>query len=158
MQRVFASLREFPSPGEWLEVLGLALLVGVIAVSIKPDLIALDARSAFSEIAMVALVAFFVPAFVEEFVFRGCLIPTFRWYWVVLSLAMYVGWHPVEVWLIFPEAAEVFLDPRFLCVVALVGIACTFSYWRTKSLWASILVHWLIVVGWKALGGMRFVV
>lgn len=42
--------------------------------------------------------------------------------------------------------------------VGLLGSLCSFIYWRTESLWSSIIIHWLIVVVWKALGGGGFLV
>ena len=47
-----------------------------------------------------------------------------------------------------------FLNPWFLATVAVLGLLLTRLYVATRSLWPSIIVHWLVVVAWKLfLGG-----
>ncbi|GJL96413.1 MAG: peptidase [Hyphobacterium sp.] len=74
-----------------------------------------------------------------------------RLLFILPSLALFVLWHPVQVWLGLPLAQAVFLDWRFLITAALLGIACTISWQRSGSIWPAIAIHWAAVVGWKAL-------
>tara|TARA_R110002072_G_scaffold161616_3_gene313235 strand:- start:456 stop:1040 length:585 start_codon:yes stop_codon:yes gene_type:complete len=69
------------------------------------------------------------------------------------ALALFVLWHPVQVWLDLPMAQPVFLEPAFLFLAGLLGLACTISWQRSGSIWPPVVMHWLVVVGWKALAG-----
>ncbi len=127
-----------------------------------------------------AVVAVFVPALGEELVFRVLLQPrppTYpsssgltggtrdrpiksdedagrdgkRWPFTLPSIALFVLWHPVQVWLGLPMAQPVFLDLRFVIIAALLGIACTISWQRSGSIWPAVAIHWAAVIGWKGL-------
>jgi predicted Abi (CAAX) family protease len=74
-----------------------------------------------------------------------------RLLYILPSLALFVLWHPVQVWLGLPMAQDVFLDWRFLIIAALLGIACTIGWQRSGSIWPAMAIHWAAVVGWKAL-------
>jgi uncharacterized protein len=106
----------------------------------------------------VALVAFFVPAMGEEVFFRGALIPNYSQAHkalphTALALALFLAWHPINAWLFFPTVLPLFSDWRFLLVTACLGIACSYLWRTTKSLWPPIMLHWLAVVIWKAFLG-----
>ena len=128
-----------------------------------PELIDLGAIPPASTLLWLALGLAVVPALAEEFVFRGLLIrrdasgQLLLWT-VPVSLAAYVGWHPIAAIILMPAAWPLFTDVRFLLIVAVLGAACTTLYLRSGSLWPGVAVHWSIVFGWKALGGERFLV
>jgi uncharacterized protein len=106
--------------------------------------------SSRSEILTISLSTFFVPSLAEELVFRGWLrkgAPIAA----SLSLVAYVFWHPLQVWLGLPFARPEFLDPRFLSLVAWLGLACTLSRIRSGSIWPAVIIHWGVVVVWIAL-------
>ncbi len=155
--RILTTLKTWPSPRQWFEVFSIGIAIGVLAMLLKPNLIDLSLAPSLSNMVAVAIVAFFVPALFEELVFRGLLLPYFSWTWIALSNALYIAWHPIEALFLFPEAANLFFDPKFLLIVAVLGLSCTFVYVRAQSLWASIGLHWIVVVAWKAMGGLRFV-
>lgn len=93
---------------------------------------------------------FAVPALLEELLFR-VLPPPRLW---PFALAAYVLFHPLNAWLFWPEARDVFYDPAFLFLAALLGGGCTLLYRRTRSLWPPVALHWLVVAGWLLfLGG-----
>lgn len=107
---------------------------------------------------MIALVAFAIPALGEELVFRGVLQPARMTGARALalsaaSLAAFIVWHPLQVWLGFPTAQPVFLQPPFLATAGLLGLVCTVLVHRSGSVWTAVFVHWLVVVAWKAGGG-----
>lgn len=102
------------------------------------------------EMMVIALSAFLIPVLGEELAFRS---------WIrkgaplaaVASLLAYILWHPVQTWLGLPFGRPEFTDPRFLSLIAWLGLACTLSRIRSGSLWPAITIHWGIVVVWKAL-------
>lgn len=106
-----------------------------------------------------ALVAIVAPAFGEELLFRAVLLPPPRKDRpipvrpVAMSTALFVLWHPAQALIFGPHWATVVLNLWFLAAVAAFGIASSRLYWRTGSIWPSVMLHWLVVVGWKALLG-----
>lgn len=112
--------------------------------------------------APVVLLAMLVsPSILEEVVFRGLLIPrdirrsgrlraalTISW-----STLLYVLWHPLAALITGPEERRFFSDPAFLAIVTLLGITCGHNYVVSRSLWGSILIHWVTVVVWVFLFG-----
>ena len=93
---------------------------------------------------------FFVPALLEELLFR-VLPPPRLW---PFALAVYVLFHPLNAKLFLPEARDVFYDPVFLLLAALLGGGCTLLYRRTRSLWPPVALHGFTVAGWLLfLGG-----
>lgn len=106
-----------------------------------------------------AAIAIILPSLGEELFFRAALLPRSepdqplpegR---AALALALFVAWHPAQTLFTGDERTRIFLDPWFLVAVAAVGIACTRVYWKSASLWPAVLLHWLVVVGWKAFAG-----
>ena len=109
---------------------------------------------------------FFVPSFFEEIFFRGLLLPHKAREVSNIRLLLYsafgtvvfVAWHPLNAMTINPTAYALFTNPIFLCLAALMGIACTITYLKTGSLWVPITIHWLTVVVWVFfLSGRNFV-
>ena len=104
-----------------------------------------------------ALVALVAPAFGEELLFRVLLlpppgrpVPASR---LALSAGLFVLWHPPQALLFGPHWAAVVLNPFFLAAVAMIGVALARLYARTGSIWPCVLLHWTVVVGWKAFFG-----
>lgn len=110
--------------------------------------------------------AFIAPGVVEEALFRAALLPhpatdpaaalrpaAFACR-SALPLAVFVAYH-----LLNPRAESrlVFYDSRFLFLSAVLGTACTVSYWATGgSLLAAAVTHWLPVCVWLfGLGGFQ---
>lgn len=98
---------------------------------------------------------FFVPALLEELIFRvGLLphptegVPTWRWLaWAALSLGLYVLYH----WVFGqfrPKARAALSDRRLLLIVFWLGLVLTTLYGLTGSLLAVTVVHWFVVVCW----------
>lgn len=111
---------------------------------------------------LLPLVLVLYPSLVEEFFYRGVLLPrsmvtagwTRRFAAVSASTALYVAAHPLSPLLGLSES-DFFLDPRMLFVVAMLGYTCGYAYLRSGSLRAPILIHWATVVVWNLfLGGV----
>jgi predicted Abi (CAAX) family protease len=107
----------------------------------------------------------FFPAFGEELVFRGLLLPSALngvqplelLPWMGLSIGLFVAWHGLKGRL-SRQAQRRFRsdDPRVLIQTALLGVGCTTVYVVSGSLWWAVLLHWLALVLWReALGAGR---
>ena len=105
----------------------------------------------------------FFPAFFEELVFRGLLLPSALdgvqplelLPWMGLSVGLSVAWHGLAGRL-SRKGQRRFrsLDSRVLLQTALLGAACTTVYVVSGSLWWAVVLHWLAAVsGWIGLGG-----
>ena len=103
------------------------------------------------------LSVFVVPAFTEELVFRGLMIPgrnegqgAVRW--IAFGTLAFMLWHVFEATTIL-RGASIFLHPAFLLCAGLLGLACAVSRYRTNSVWPAVLFHGTIVLAWQALLG-----
>ena len=108
------------------------------------------------------LLLFLTPALFEEIIFRVLLLPyptELNHFWptigaMVLSLLLFVAYHPLNAWLFYKAGRPLFFQPIFLALAALLGFGSTCLYWFTGSLWLITLFHWAIVVIWLLfLGG-----
>jgi len=98
-----------------------------------------------------------VPAFTEELVFRGLLIPGHGesrrpGLWIACGLLLFVAWHVVEA-LTFLPGAHLFLTAPFLECALILGAACALMRYRTGSLWPAVVFHGLTVFLWQAAFG-----
>lgn len=106
---------------------------------------------------------FIFPSLLEEVFFRGILIPNNAAAqnkrriaaYIAISTAAFVLWHPVNALTINTTAADLFMNPAFLSIVALLSITCSVSYVLSRSLWTPIIIHWLTVVVWVIFLGGR---
>ena len=100
----------------------------------------------------------FVPAIVEEVLFRALLLPSAldgveplsMVPWVALSVGVFVAWHGLTLGL--RRGGDLHMrwaDPRLLLQVSLLGLACALAYVVSGSLWPAVGIHWLAVVVWR---------
>jgi predicted Abi (CAAX) family protease len=166
--RAFRCLSTWPTPAGWRAAAAalfffalFALSFGYLSGFFQPHLTSMP----LSKFLGVTAIVFVFPGITEEFVFRGLVLPhpteeqfeRTRLRDLIVSVFVFVFWHVGNAWLTFPVARPVFWDWRFLTIVVGLGWACGWSYQRTGSLWPSVLIHWFIVVIWKAfLGGPVF--
>jgi predicted Abi (CAAX) family protease len=102
-------------------------------------------------------IAFVIPSFVEELIFRVLLLPhpsekRSRRAVIGLVLAssmLFALWHPLGGLLLLPGARPLFYDPAFLGLCGLFGATSSIAYLRTGSIWPSVGMHWAIVVLWR---------
>jgi uncharacterized protein len=151
-----ATITKWPSAREWrsagTEALWLAPMLallgvigGFVGVVPTPDAVT------FLGVAAIALI---VPAFAEELVFRVLLLgsaPSVQR--CALAVALFVAWHPLQVLIFGEQWGEVVLNPVFLCAVAVLGVALTRGYLKTRSIWPPVILHWATVLAWKMAGG-----
>lgn len=106
---------------------------------------------------------FIMPSFLEELFFRVLLLPhkTRRCsrgkqvFLSIVSITVFIAWHPLNALTINNPAFPVFTNPVFLLLAALMAIACTVTYLRTGSIWIPVIIHWLTVMVWIFLLGGR---
>jgi uncharacterized protein len=150
------SIVRLPTTKAWLETLLLWLMFAAIAFPV-----ALHYQFVTSPISIrawlpMALLAFFIPSLFEEIIWRGLLTPApgsrFFWPLGIVSLAGFVVSHPVSAYVFRPTARDIFYSPAFLCLSTLLGFMCLITYARSKSLWPSIVIHWITVAVWLLFG------
>ena len=162
------SLVTWPTGREWLSCSALfltysalALFLGLVSGILRWELHA----EAIGKLARFTAIAFFVPCLSEELLFRAVFLPDPRQPWppvyrllrATVALTLFVLWHPVNGLFLKTAAQQLFVDPRFLLLAALLGCCSTMIYLRTRSIWPSTLVHWISLVCWKTfLGGQIF--
>lgn len=96
-----------------------------------------------------------VPALGEELVFRALLVPPpdrpFPPAQAALAVGAFLLWHPFQALTFGPPWSAIFLDPRFLVIVAVLGTLLVRVYRASGSIWPCVLIHWLVVAAWKLL-------
>jgi predicted Abi (CAAX) family protease len=106
---------------------------------------------------------FFMPALLEELVFRVLLLPApfaATWLgglgWSGASLVLFVLYHPLNALTFHKAGNPTFFDRRFLTLATLLGVTCTIIYWLTCSVLLIALIHWLVVWIWlRNMGGWQ---
>jgi predicted Abi (CAAX) family protease len=158
LNRILASLK-IPTQQDWL-VLGTTLLLySIIAIPIglKSGFLQLQIWSTtYLDKSLLILRCLFLPAISEELFFRVLLLPhpieITNWLtWALLallSLILFIIYHPVNAKFFFRQAYTTFFNRVFLFLAALLGIACTIAYVLTGSLFVIVMIHWVVVVVW----------
>ena len=98
------------------------------------------------------------PAFTEELMFRGLLIPPrgesgHSGRSIAVSLVLFVLWHAVEA-LTFLPGAHLFLTLPFLACALILGATCAWMRYGTGSLWPAVVFHGVTVFLWQAAFGL----
>lgn len=165
--RIWAGIVTLPNLAGWLLVIGLLAGYGVIALAIgfKSKFLTFSLVRDRLQTKIGSLIhLFFMPALVEEFIFRLLLIPhpietatTDDIYLrSSISLVLFIIYHPLNALTFFKEGNPTFMDWRFLTLAGLLGIICTIAYLSTGSIWLSVIIHWIVVAAWlKLFGGQQ---
>ncbi|PSB52815.1 CPBP family intramembrane metalloprotease domain-containing protein [Chamaesiphon polymorphus CCALA 037] len=169
--RMWAGLVTLPSSSDCL--LGLGLLTSYAAINLP-----IGFKSGFLSFQAFApklggriwqqmrlwIFLFFLPALIEEILFRLLLIPhpietvsTPNMYiWSLISLILFIAYHPFNALTFYKLGNPTFMDWRFLTLAGLLGIVCTIAYLSTGSIWIPVIIHWLVVGSWlEFFGGDR---
>lgn len=111
-----------------------------------------------SPVKIIAIIAgcLFIPAMLEELLFRVLLLPhltenpriTQQFFWGFIGVIAFVIYHPLEGLTVYPPGRQTSLNPVFLLLVGLLGIACNTVYYQSGSIWTVVFIHWVIVVTW----------
>ena len=150
-----SAVRTWPDRRAWLEALSLlaVLMVFALIAGSGAHLFTFASVTNWPELIAIALIAIIIPALGEEMVFRVLLAGRRGRWRAAVALALFVLWHPAQLWLGLPMAQPVFADPAFLAITAALGLACTISWRRSGSVWPAVAMHWALVVMWKGLAG-----
>lgn len=156
-----------PSGWNWLQTLGIFLGFAAIAFPLGASrgLFAWEPWQAawYRQLGWL-LRLWFIPALVQEYIFRVLLLPYPRewvpvwswWSWALLSLGLFVGFQVLYARFVRRSRHSLFSRPLVLTLYTLLGFACTIAYWLTASLWTITVIHWLAMSAWiLLLGGMR---
>ena len=148
------------NPAGQLAGLGIALAYGAVAVvlALRSGLWRRQTRWPSPRRLFPRAGRWLLPAFIEELVFRGVLLPSALdgvqplalLPWMALSVGLFVAWHRLAGWSVLDcRVRPGFQDPRVLVQTALLGVACSLAYGVSGSLWWAVLLHWLTVVVWR---------
>jgi predicted Abi (CAAX) family protease len=166
--RLIESL-QWPDWKGWLIAFGMLLLYGAIALPLGMWQRFLYWDRSWEElsgwqIGQLSLKLLVMPALLEEIVFRIVLIPHPQegvdgWttlLWIGLSLLLFILYHPLNALTFYPNGFPTFFRSAFLSLTALLGLVCSLVYQWVGSLWAIVLIHWIVVSLWIiALGGRQ---
>ncbi|XWK88280.1 MAG: hypothetical protein U7127_29545 [Phormidium sp.] len=146
-----------PSWLDWLKTLGILLGFGAIAIPIgftKNFFSWQPLATPWYHQLSTTIKLLFVPALVQEYIFRVLLLPYPKdwfsplmwWSWGFLALGIYVGYHLILAkWF----GRSTFANPVFLLLITLLGLACTINYYFIGSLWTITFMHWVTVTVWR---------
>ena len=161
-----ASLKQSPLKVPWFSW-SLVPIFAVLAMFIGVNTGLFELSFIDSNLTFILPVTLFIfPSLLEEAFFRGILIPRntrdngprFVVGFIFISTLFFVLWHPVNALVVNRSAVPLFLAPRFLLIVAALGITCSFAYIFSKSLWVPVLIHWATVLVWVLfLGGRNLI-
>lgn len=163
-RRILAAIVFLPRPQDW-QFFGIAVVVyGAIAMTLgfKFGLLQWQWWGQSLGGSMKSILdLFFLPALGEELVFRVMLLPyptELNLFWptlgaMLLSLVLFLLYHPLNALLFYPRGRNVFFQPIFLGLTGLLAVATTAIYWHSGSLWLIAIFHWLVVVTWLMLLG-----
>jgi predicted Abi (CAAX) family protease len=145
-----------PSWIDWLKTLGILLGFGAIAIPIgftKNFFSWQPLSTPWYHQLGTTIRLLFVPALVQEYIFRVLLLPYPKdwfsplmwWSWGFLALGIYIGFHLILAkWF----GRSTFANPVFLLLITLLGLACTINYYFIGSLWTITFMHWVAVTVW----------
>lgn len=99
---------------------------------------------------------FVFPSLLEELFFRGLLLPHKKrnmpiqkiWLYSMISVVLFVLWHPVNAFTINKAAITIFTDPIFLFITTLLAVTCTVTYLKSGCIWIPVFIHWITVICW----------
>lgn len=134
------------------------------AVGFRSGFLKIDVQTSKPTIFGVLVGCLFSPGISEELFFRVLMLPhpqenasgLLLWFWGCASLTLFVIYHPLNALTFYPAGRSTFMNPVFLLLAAVLGVACTVAYLQSGSLWPPVAIHWLAVTVWLLLlGGYR---
>ncbi len=163
LNRTLASLA-VPRLKDWLVVVVLLIIYSIVALPYgwKFGFLQIELWSvSWIDQCLLILRCLFLPAIVEELLFRVFLLPHpseitnwFQWaLWAIVSLLLFILYHPLNAKTFFKAGIPTFYNPVFLVLAACLGIICTVAYTITGSLFVIVVIHWIVVVVWLILFG-----
>lgn len=167
IRRLSAAFLTIPDRTDWLWTTGILFSLTAIALPIgfQQSFLEIDIlKTSWEKIADIVGQTLPMTAIAEELIFRVLLLPhptenpsfTVLWCWEIISLATFLVYHPLNALTFYPAGNPTFMNPVFLLLAGLLGVACAIAYWQSGSLWPPVVIHWLVLVVWiLLLGGYR---
>ena len=162
VRETVSAIKYWPDGSQWIAALKVAVAAFAImaAIGLLSGWLIWSPITDVSNLAKTALILFFVPAFLEEFIFRGLLMSWLAQLWprwaAWISTLLFVAWHPFQAVTFGPPWADIFLSPSFIFATFILGIILSHIRIKSQSLWPVIIIHWFAVVIWKSLLGGPF--
>ncbi|MFB2939022.1 type II CAAX prenyl endopeptidase Rce1 family protein [Aerosakkonemataceae cyanobacterium BLCC-F154] len=165
--RINVAFFTFPTIKAWLIAAALLLILTLfcLPVGLWCNFLKVENMKAPKKIILSIIAgSLFFPGISEELFFRVLLLPHPQenrtiatvCFWVIISLVLFVIYHPLNAVTFFPTGRKTFFNPVFLLLAAVLGIVCSIVYEQSGSLWLPVIIHWLVVVVWLVfLGGYK---
>jgi predicted Abi (CAAX) family protease len=165
--RLIHSFSTLPSSSDWIWTIALLLILSLIVIPLGFKLEFLKAeipKVSWKVISRLTLMTLFFPATAEEVFFRVLLLPhkteqaslAYQWIFGGISLILFIIYHPLNATFFIRNARTIFSSFVFLTSAAILAIVCTIAYLKSGSIYPSIILHWIFVLGWLlGLGGYR---
>jgi predicted Abi (CAAX) family protease len=166
VRRVSIAFSTIPDFTDWLVVAMLVLVYSAIALTVGfwSGFLKIDVQTSQRTIVGVLIGCLLSPGISEEIFFRVLILPhpeenasgLVLWLWGGASLALFVVYHPLNALTFYPVGRSTFMNPVFLLLAAVLGVACSIAYLQSGSIWPAVAIHWLTVTVWLLLlGGYR---
>lgn len=162
-QRLLTAFSTFPTVANLLKLAPTLLVLGFILLLIgfKSNFLYINLLPGWEKIAKIVAMTFLRPALGEELIFRILFLPhpdenpsiKKLFFWGVITMTVFIIYHPLEALTWYPAGRDVFVDPYFLILATLLGVMCTIAYSISGSLWLPVIIHWLAVAIWLVLLG-----
>ncbi|BAZ43618.1 abortive infection protein [Chondrocystis sp. NIES-4102] len=163
-EKLVTSLVTLPTLTNWLEGFFFLLIYAAIVLPIGfiTEFIHCSWQRSPKLIIKIILTSLFTPAILEEIFFRVILLPSpivettanTLYCWIIVSLVLFIIYHPLNALTFFPAGRKTFFQPVFLFSAGLLGFINSISYLTSGSIWQAIFIHWIIVIIWLIfLGG-----
>ena len=140
----------------------IALPVGLLTGFLKIRVLEMNT----STMVILPLSLLVMPSFLEELFFRALMLPhktrrlaaQKKVFLSLLSIFVFIAWHPINAITINLAAYPVFTNPVFLILATIMAVACTVTYLKSGSVWIPVVIHWITVLVWVFFLGGRNVV
>ncbi|NEQ25773.1 MAG: CPBP family intramembrane metalloprotease [Microcoleus sp. SIO2G3] len=165
--RIYAAISTIPETEAWLQTVGLLILFTLVALPLGffSGFLQVEVlKTSWKTVLGIIATSLITPAVTEELFFRVLFLPQTTesvsisklWLWGIISLVMFIVYHPLNALSFFSQGLETFFNSAFLLLATLLGITCSLAYLHSGSLWTPVVIHWLAVVVWLLfLGGYR---
>ncbi len=164
--RLWWGCTTLPTLTDWLTGIVLILVYALIALPLGFWFKFLQFDNQFTSPSAIKIIttSLISPAILEELFFRVILLPHLAenlaikniLIWSIISLSLFVIYHPLNAIIFFSSERKTFFNPIFLWLAAGLGIICTISYLQSGSIYVAVIIHWLAVIIWLLyLGGIK---
>lgn len=162
--RIESSIFTLPSVDDLVWTIGLLIIFALISIPLgyKVNVLEFKIPEISREILIqILLKTLIFPAAAEELFFRVLFLPhelekstiSTQLFWAVVSLILFVIYHPLNGMIFLRNAKELFVNSSFLILVSILGVICTISYIQSGTIYTPILIHWITVIFWLFLFG-----